>query len=353
MADIAVEGLDRLLTIRVNLLILRFPLRKMDIKLRQVTTISGDMLVAAPESWDEACFAVPAVRALIASGLKTGVLCSEAQREFWETIDDLAVVHFPLRTKSKLVAIQIKEKWEASLAWENGLAAEAFKIANLKRRLGPQERKLNKLLTHPLNISENSLEHRVRHYLAAVEELGIDTKRPEFFASADLEIEVEKDAVILCPSSDFGPSHEWPLERWMEIATRLLESGKHITVVSLDGSRDLGKNLANALGEKATSFHAFPLVGTLPILAVHSLVISADGSLPHLSAHAGATCVTLFGPNDPAWKRPLGRRHSVVRRHVECAPCLLAKCPLDSRCQKELTADRVWEAVAEKLTSTP
>jgi hypothetical protein len=40
----------------------------------------------------------------------------------------------------------------------------------------------------------------------------------------------------------------------------------------------------------------------------------------------------------------------VVRRHVECAPCLLAKCPLDMRCQNELETDRVWQAVREKLT---
>jgi len=69
----------------------------------------------------------------------------------------------------------------------------------------------------------------------------------------------------------------------------------------------------------------------------------------HLAAHVGATCVTWFGPNDPGWKRPLGRRHVVVRRHVECAPCFLPKCPLDGRCQRELDALRVWNAVREKL----
>ncbi len=310
---------------------------------------SGDMLVAAPARWDEACFAVPAVRALIASGLKTGVLCSETQREFWETVDGLTVIDFPLRAKPKLIAGKITGAWKASLAWETGLAAEVSKIAGIEKRLGPSERYLNKFLTHPLSFSTGPLEHRVRHYLAAIEELGVDTKRPEFFTATNLGIEAVKEAVLLCPCSDFGLSHEWPLERWLEIANHLLENGKRLTIVSLDGYRDLGKMLANHLGDRATFFHASPLVGTLPVLAVHGLIIAADGSLPHLAAHAGATCVTLFGPNDPAWKRPLGRRHSIVRRHVECAPCLLAKCPLDSRCQKELTTDRVWQAIREKF----
>ena len=311
---------------------------------------SGEMLVAAPERWDEACFAVPAVRALISSGLKTGVLCPEDQSEFWKTVKHLTVVDFPAKAKSKLVALKLAGAWQASLAWEDGFAAEVFKGAGIVRRFGREERRLNKLLTHPLSFSVNPLEHRVRYYLEVIEKLGTGTTKPEFFVAAELGIQAVKEAVLLCPCSDFGPSHEWPLERWLEIAEKILTSGKRVTVVSLDGRRDLGKILDTKLAGRATYFQASPFAGILPVLAVHGLVIAADGSLPHLAAYAGTTCVTLFGPNDPLWKRPLGRRHSVVRRHVECAPCLLAKCPFDSRCQNELTTDRVWQAVLEKIT---
>ena len=305
------------------------------------------MLVAAPERWDEACFAVPAVRALVASGLATGIFCAEGQREFWETVAGLTVIDFSAKAKTKAVAAKIAGSWQASLAWENGVAAEAFKLAGIARRLGPDERKLQKLLTHPLGFAAGPLEHRVRHYLAAVEELGIETGRAEFFAPAALGIEPVPTAVLLCPGSDFGPSHEWPLGRWTEIARRLLECGRRITVADVGGGRGLGELLAQELGEGVGFFQASPLAGVLPVLAVHGLVVAADGSLPHLAAHAGAACVTLFGPNDPAWKRPLGRRHAVIRRHVECAPCLLAKCPLDMRCQNELETDRVWAAVRD------
>ena len=303
--------------------------------------------MAAPERWDEACFAVPAVRALVASGLATGMLCAEGQREFWETVAGLTVIDFSAKAKTKAVAAKIAGSWQASLAWENGVAAEAFKLAGIARRLGPDERKLQKLLTHPLGFAAGPLEHRVRHYLAAVEELGIETGRAEFFAPAALGIEPVPTAVLLCPGSDFGPSHEWPLGRWTEIARRLLECGRRITVADVGGGRGLGELLAQELGEGVGFFQASPLAGVLPVLAVHGLVVAADGSLPHLAAHAGAACVTLFGPNDPAWKRPLGRRHAVIRRHVECAPCLLAKCPLDMRCQNELETDRVWAAVRD------
>lgn len=306
--------------------------------------------MAAPERWDEACFAVPAVRALVASGLATGILCPEAQRDFWLTIENLTVIEIPLKTKAKVVAGKLSGNWQASLAWETGLAAEVFKLAGIPRRLGPGERKLKKLLTHPLGFAPGPLEHRVRFYLAAVGELGIETARAGFFAPAVSGIEPVAGSVLLAPDSDFGPNHEWPPDRWADIARRLMEAGNRVAVVSPDGGRGLGKILADRLGDGVGFFHAAPSAAALPLLAAHGLVIAADGSLPHLAAHAGATCVTLFGPNDPAWKRPLGRRHAVVRRHVECAPCLLPKCPLDLRCQHELETDRVWQAVSRVLS---
>lgn len=312
---------------------------------------AGDMLVAAPLRWDEACFAVPAVRALIASGLGTGILCPAAQRELWGTVAGLTVIDFTAKPKPKAVAAQIAGSWQASLAWEVGVAAEAFKIAAIQRRLGADERKLKKLLTHSLNFSPGPLEHRVRYYLAAVEELGIETGRAEFFAPAALGVDPIAGAVLLCPDSDFGASHEWSIERWEEIANHLIEAGQRIAVVGMEGGRGLGKVLAGRLGDAAELLQIPSLDRALSSLAGYSLLVAADGSLPHLAAHAGATCLTLFGPNDPVWKRPLGRRHAVVKRHVECAPCLLAKCPLDMRCQNELETDRVWRVVQEKLAT--
>ncbi len=305
--------------------------------------------MAAPERWDEACFAVPAMRAMVSSGLEVGVLCPVEQREFWESVGGIKVIDFPVKSKLKVVAAAISGNWEASLSWAAGPAAEIFQLARIPRRLGPDERKLKKRLTHPMGFSAGPLEHRVRHYLAAAEELGMETARPEFFAPAALGIESVDQAVMLCPASDFGPNHEWPLDGWEEIANAILQTGRRVTVTSIDGGRRLAKRLVDKLGDRVEFFHANPLGSTLPVLAVHGLVIAADGSLPHLAAHAGTTCITLFGPNDPAWKRPLGRRHAVVRRHVECAPCLLDKCPLDLRCQKELETERVWQVVLGKL----
>ena len=74
-----------------------------------------------------------------------------------------------------------------------------------------------------------------------------------------------------------------------------------------------------------------PIASALPIIAAHSLVIAADSSISHLSAHLGVSTISLFGPNDPTWRRPLGKQHTFVRHKTECAPCLLKRNDLRGR----------------------
>lgn len=304
--------------------------------------------MAAPERWDEACFAVPALRALVAAGLGVGVLCRAGQAWFWQSLPGVEVIPFAAKATAKAVAANVEPGWQAALTWEPNTAAQAIARAGIAKRVGPQLRPLRRWATRPVPTELNPSEHRVRHYLAVIEAMGVATRDPAFFAPAATP--PASTTCMLAPDSDFGPNHEWPPGAWRELLARLLDTGRHVAV-RVDGSagRGLGDHLAREFtgqvnGIAMTSFEQLPA-----LVATHPWWIAADGSLPHLAGHFGATCVTLFGPNDPTWKRPLGRRHVVVRRHVECAPCLLAKCPLDLRCQRELLPERVWQAAEERM----
>ncbi|WP_411827413.1 glycosyltransferase family 9 protein [Luteolibacter sp. AS25] len=303
------------------------------------------ILIATPLRWDEACFSVPAIRALCSSGLAGGLLCPAEQEEFWETVCPLPITIYPENaTISKLLKI-IGAGWEASLVWENERAAKAFAKLKIQKRLGPSDSPISKYLTHPIETAEKSVEHRVHFYLNTCEKMGLPVKKPEYFLPANLGQKQQSNTVLLCPGSDFGISYEWPLEKWQELAIKLLDQGKKLTVACLIGGRGQGKALADKLGDRVGFFEASPLAGTLPLLASHALVISADSSLPHLAAHAGTTCLTLFGPNEPLWKRPLGTRHVVAKKAVECSPCFSEKCLLDQRCQTELDVNTVFKAI--------
>lgn len=309
-----------------------------------------DLLIAAPERWDEACFAVPAVRALIASGLGVGVVCPPHQQAFWETIAKLKVLALPPQPKT--IARAIAGPWQAALLWEDGPFAAATKKAGIPRRIGPANGKLTRLLTHPFPLHSGPPEHRVQSYLRPVAEMGVDTARPEFFAPAITESNRSANSILIAPDSDFGLSHEWPIQRWLELVQSLLDDQATLTIARSSHGRGLGQQIA-AQVENQVAIHELNFSSDLlPFLSTQSILIGADGSLPHLASHAGVTCITLFGPNDPAWKRPLGKRHTILRQHVECAPCLLAKCPLDLRCQHELHSKTAIQAVSEVLNAS-
>lgn len=301
-------------------------------------TPSRELLIVSPERWDELCFSVPAVRALAASGLGIGVLCQPHQKAFWQTLPELVV-----RSPEDL-----NDDWQVALLWETGELAKAVRKAGIHKRIGPAQGskgKLAKHLTETLNEQAHPTQHRVQFYLTAVNEMGVPTAKPEFFAPAQDLDPTAANSILLAPDSDFGSSCEWPLEKWRALCESLLEGSSPPSLTCIQNGGTLAAALVSEFEGRIAPQPMDFKQPELGVFARHPLVLGADGSLPHLAAHLGATCITLFGPNDPQWKRPLGKRHRVLHRHVECAPCLMASCPLDLRCQTELEVDEVRKAV--------
>ena len=313
----------------------------------------GPLLVISPVRWDEACFSVPSVRALIAAGLDPLVLCAEEMREFWQSIPGLEVMTHVANAKAKLIAADLSAKnIHSALMWEASPEADAARLAKIGNRIGPAIKPLKKILTQAITIDEAAMDHRVRFYLQTTMQMGVESYLPEFFAPLGPPAASRGDQILLCPDSDFGSSHEWPLDRWLAIARDLIDAGTKLLLIRTNTGRQLASRMAEALGDAIECKDITTAHELFPLFMNHRFVIGADGSMPHLASHFGATCIVLFGPNDPHWKRPLGKRHTVLRHHVECAPCLLAKCPLDLRCQNELETARVAKAVREAIGTT-
>ena len=137
-----------------------------------VLTDGEPLLIAAPASWREACFSLPATRSLQAAGHPVTVLCHEAQAGFWERAG-VATVTPATKTFSP----------DSALLWEDGPLARLCAKAGVARRLGPPAPKLSKRLTHPLEraMRPGPPEHRVRFYLGLAAELGADPFQPEHF----------------------------------------------------------------------------------------------------------------------------------------------------------------------------
>lgn len=80
------------------------------------------------------------------------------------------------------------------------------------------------------------------------------------------------------------------------------------------------------------------------------LLITTDTGPMHIAAAMGCPVVALFGPTAPWRTGPYGRGHKVVRDDIECSPCFKKRCNHVS-CMKNITVDKVFETVKEKLDS--
>ena len=90
------------------------------------------------------------------------------------------------------------------------------------------------------------------------------------------------------------------------------------------------------------------LVGV--ISGLRALVTNDSGPM-HVAAALGVPTLAVFGPTDWRETAPMGPRARLLHEDVECAPCLLRECPIDHRCMRRITVDRVAEGVLDLLTS--
>lgn len=311
----------------------------------------GDLLVVAPAQLDDACFSVPATRALAAYEMvhRLKVLCTEDQAAFWNTISVFKTISFPAQARPAAIADAVWDdggKFSAALAWEPGKAAKALTSLGIRKNFGPAALGRD-FISISTTRESGPIQHRVQDFLQVAKALGARPFHPAFFAPVDLGLETIAPSIALIPDSEYGPSSLWREASWAAVGGKLIE--RHGLRPTIVGPGPAATALAAELGDSATLEQPESLDERIKVMARHKFVIACDGISPHLASHVGATCVVLFGPTDPNWRRPLGTRHVPLHHHVECAPCLLPDCPLDHRCMHAIDSDQVLDAVGPLL----
>lgn len=319
----------------------------------------GTIAFAAPVDPVEACLAAPAVRALrhARPHAALAVVFPESQRPIWESSTRLeALLGYPDGASARQIAALLAsgpKPWESIILWEPGEVAKAAKKAGINQRVGYPLPGLARRLNEPIEPPKHHgpVEHRVRHYLSLLERLGMQAMVPESFATCGVPGPQAGSELLVAPASSFGPSHEWPVERFAAVLTRVRNAMPDINILVLSEPERPAPARQLAADAGLELVHCQSLAQTTEVLRRASLLFSCDSAIVHLAAHLGLPTAVIFGPNEPAWRRPLGRQHTILQHKVECAPCLLAKCPLDLRCQLELTVDDVSTRVLEALAS--
>jgi heptosyltransferase-2 len=164
----------------------------------------------------------------------------------------------------------------------------------------------------------------------------------------------ERRLVVMAPGAAYGTAKRWLPRHFTRLIARLVrEAGVYCVLVGSAADAQTTTIVVEAL-DSDTRAHVADLAGRTSLemltalLALADACVSNDSGAMHLAAAAGAPLAALFGPTRDRETAPLaraGRRADVLINPVWCRPCMLRECPIDHRCMRGLTPDRVFAAV--------
>ena len=243
-------------------------------------------------------------------------------------------------------------------------SAISASLACSGERIGPAgEPGRRFFLTRALKFDPHKKRHLLIEYLDLLRAGGFT---PDFHLPAlrfeDRETEWARDflvkkgvdpskTVAIAPFAAYGSAKEWGIERYLELAGKLLDKG--LKVVVMGGSSDRARSAPfEGLRGCLNLVGKLSLRESAALLRHMLLLVGNDSGATHLAACAGTKVIAIFGSTSPRWTGPLGEGHRVIYKALPCSPCFKRECPLGTReCMKSIRVDEVLEAVLEAVGS--
>jgi heptosyltransferase-2 len=163
--------------------------------------------------------------------------------------------------------------------------------------------------------------------------------------------------VAIAPGAAYGTAKRWLPEHYASLVSSLVGIGAQCVLVGSAGDTETTDWIQRLIPDRQRE-HVLDLTGVtnLPSLAgvisTAKAFVSNDSGAMHVAAAVGAPVAAIFGPTREHETRPLGRgdaRAEVLIHPVWCRPCMLRECPIDHRCMKELSPERVFATVRELM----
>jgi len=313
-----------------------------------------EIVIRAPDTLSECCHSLPAVRALRRGrpDARITVLTAEKHAALWRMEPEVdEVLAMPDNSKAAAVLRAAGRCYDAGVLFSNTRSA-AKDLRGAGRLIGYEgnrKRLLDQII--PPRKNPGPVGHRTRDYLRIALHCGAIVDDPTLHDPLPGGEWTPGGFIALCPGGEFGPAQRWPIERWAEAAKLVAEkTGAHFAIFGTAAEAAEGARLAALIGANCKDLTGKTALEELARYFRQCLAVVAHDSGPaHFAALLGVPVVTIFGPTESAQSAPQGPQHSAVRRHVECSPCFLPRCPMDHRCMLELTPQRVAESILQTL----
>ncbi len=236
----------------------------------------------------------------------------------------------------------------------------------------------SKLKTQNLKTCASS-PHQIQEYLHLAAVLGANpeplapqlTVTPEEIETAKKKFGLENVAQPifgLNPGAEYGPAKRWPTERFIAAAREIQKrtncvwlifggAGRHgnrkpneiaILATPKQGRRAPRSALRNLSGQTS-------LRELMALLKLCRVLLTNDSGPMHVAAALGTPVVVPYGSTSPELTGPGlpgDPLHRLIKSDAPCSPCFLRECPIDFRCMKGITVERVAATVIEAATAS-
>jgi heptosyltransferase II len=337
-----------------------------------------EFVILAPNWLGDAVLALPAIAA-VRRAHPSARMTIAARRSIADlfrlvpAIDDVLTLRSDARwwRRADLNAdVDALRAFDAALLLPNSFrSAWMVKSAGVRERWGYAADWRHRLLTRAISKSKGG--HQADYYRRLVRALDmpIDDEPP----AIDIRDEARSAAsamlreqghpagaalAVFAPGAAYGTAKQWRPDYVAELMARLArERGVTCAIVGSRGDAATAGVIRRALPDVAPG-RVIDLVGRTSleqlagVLAIADACVCNDSGAMHLAAAVGTPVVTTFGPTNEHATRPLprpGHAADVLTHAVWCRPCMLRECPIDHRCMRGITPDRVFAAVDARL----
>jgi heptosyltransferase II len=204
--------------------------------------------------------------------------------------------------------------------------------------------------------------HQVDYYLDLVKMVAAGSAPPSIEISATGEERTEarrlletegipagSPFLVLNPGAAYGSAKRWYSDRFARVANTLSsELRLCVALIGSEAERSIAVEVAAQITGRTAVLNGKTSLETLiGVLSESSLMITNDSGPMHMAAALGVPTVAVFGSTDEQVTAPYGAHTRIVKRAVECSPCLLRECPIDHRCMTGVTVEDVCRAARE------
>jgi heptosyltransferase II len=158
-------------------------------------------------------------------------------------------------------------------------------------------------------------------------------------------IDLSKRIIALGVGSTNSRAKRWKTESYAALNDSIQSELKaNVILVGTKDEVDISKEVSNKSRIKPIILTGeTSLSEAIAILAEVDLLIANDMGLAHIAPAVGTKTLAIFGPTRFLTTQPIGSE--IIRKEVECSPCMLRDCPIDHRCMTRILPNDVFEKV--------